>query len=197
MWNAQTKTLDGGRIRKVRLLFGDEPASYADALDRWRSDDDFRAFFIAILANAPYAAFLWETVPVTGPTASRAFEFVMVDSPALAAAAPQPAPFLSHFEASDPDTEVAVFANLGGDALLFAPLPRGIPGGYPHLAAFARTAPAEQQHALWRAVGSTVADRLADRPLWLNTNGLGVAWLHVRLDTYPKYYSFTPYSTAG
>ncbi len=29
----------------------------------------------------------------------------------------------------------------------------------------------------------------------VSTNGLGVAWLHVRLDTRPKYYTFQPYRT--
>ena len=29
--------------------------------------------------------------------------------------------------------------------------------------------------------------------LWLSTAGLGVYWLHLRLDTRPKYYSFQPY----
>ena len=28
---------------------------------------------------------------------------------------------------------------------------------------------------------------------WLSTHGLGVSYLHVRIDKYPKYYSFTEY----
>ena len=93
--------------------------------------------------------------------------------------------------------EVAGFWNLGGDAFLVAPCPRAPPGAYPHayahLAAFARTAPADQQQAFWRAVGAAVAENLAERPLWVSTNGLGVAWLHVRLDEWPKYYTYEPY----
>jgi hypothetical protein len=44
-----------------------------------------------------------------------------------------------------------------------------------------------------RATGAAVAARLSARPLWLSTSGLGVAWLHVRLDSRPKYYSYAPY----
>ncbi len=33
-------------------------------------------------------------------------------------------------------------------------------------------------------------------PLWLSTAGGGVAWLHVRLDSRPKYYGYSPYKTA-
>ena len=32
------------------------------------------------------------------------------------------------------------------------------------------------------------------RPLWLNTSGAAVAWLHVRLDSSPKYYRHREYA---
>ena len=193
MWDAQIDTMDGGRVRQVRVLCDGKPASYGEVVEGWQSDSVFRAFFIGILADAPYGAYLWETPPITRLTSTRAFEFVLVDSPALARLIPDPEAFASHFEATETGAEVAVFPNLGGDAFLVAPTPQAPLIAYTHLAAFARTAPAEQQHAFWRTVGSTVADRLADRPLWLSTNGLGVAWLHARLDARPKYYTFEPY----
>jgi len=37
--------------------------------------------------------------------------------------------------------------------------------------------------------------RLSDRPLWISTAGMGVNWLHVRLDSRPKYYRHAPYKT--
>ena len=197
MWDAQIDTIDDGRVRQVRILSDEISVSYAEIVERWRSDDVFRAFFIGILADVPYRAYLWETPPITRMTSTRAFEFVLVDSPALARLNPDPVAFASHFEAADTGVEVVTFPNLGGDAILVAPIPQAPLGAYPHLAAFARTAPTEQQHTFWRTVGSTVADRLADRPLWLSTNGLGVAWLHARLDSRPKYYSFEPYLKNG
>ena len=33
--------------------------------------------------------------------------------------------------------------------------------------------------------------------LWVSTSGLGVYWLHVRLDSYPKYYQHAPYKNAA
>ena len=193
MWDAQIDTMDGGRVRQVRTLCDGKPVSYAEIIEWWQSDRVFRAFFIGILADTPYGAYLWETPSITRLTSTRAFEFVLVDSPALARLIPEPEAFVSHFEATETGAEVAVFPNLGGDAFLVAPTPQAPLIAYTHLAAFARTAPAEQQHAFWCTVGSTVADRHADRPLWLSTNGLGVAWLHARLDSRPKYYTFEPY----
>ena len=39
------------------------------------------------------------------------------------------------------------------------------------------------------------ASALSDQPLWVSTCGLGVYWLHVRLDSFPKYYRYAPYQT--
>ncbi len=193
MWDARVETIEGGRVRRVRVLCDGKPLSYAETLWCWQSDDAFRAFFIRTLADAPYQAYLWETPPVSTEGPNRPFEFVLVDEPRLAGSAPDPRAFASHFDATSSGESVAVFANLGGDALLVAPTPQASDKSYSHLAAFARSAPEKQQHAFWRTVGSTLADRLGRHPLWLSTNGLGVAWLHARLDSRPKYYTFEPY----
>jgi hypothetical protein len=31
--------------------------------------------------------------------------------------------------------------------------------------------------------------------MWVSTSGLGVYWLYIRLDSFPKYYNFQPYKT--
>jgi hypothetical protein len=60
-----------------------------------------------------------------------------------------------------------------------------------------RTAPGAQKHALWRAVGEAMQRRISQKPVWLSTAGMGVAWLHVRLDDRPKYYGYMPYRNAN
>ncbi len=196
MWNTEIDDMDGGRVRRVGIRLGDKPVSYGEILEHWRNDHAFREFFIGLLADAPYRAYLWETPPITKANAMRPFEFVFVDSPSLAGRSPDPITFASYFENADAVAETVVFANIGSDAVLVAPCPQGQSSAYTHLAAFTRAAPLEQQHAFWRTVGSTVANHLSNRPLWLSTNGLGVSWLHVRLDTRPKYYNFRPFAKA-
>lgn len=190
MWETRVDVSHDGGVHHIALLRDGAAVSYAEAIEHWRTDEPFRAFFAALLADAPFEAYFWETPPMTQATAARAFEFVLVDSPALAALAPEPDAFADHFTRSQ---AVATFPNLSGDALLVAPAPQGPPAAYAHLAAFARQAPMEQQHALWQAVGAAVARRLSFGPLWLSTSGLGIAWLHVRLDDRPKYYTYPPY----
>jgi hypothetical protein len=85
------------------------------------------------------------------------------------------------------------FRNLGGDAMLIAPSPGDSLRGYAHLASFLHEAPDSQVHAIWQSVGQMVSKSLSDKPIWLSTSGLGVAWLHIRLDSSPKYYQHQPY----
>jgi hypothetical protein len=193
MWTGRAEELDGGRVRRIAIGNVAGMLGYADAVGLWQHDRGFRSFFVHLLAEAPFAAYSLECPPLTEATLSRPFEFVLVDSPSLASTPPDTQAFADRFHAENAGEDIATFWNLGGDALLVAPRPRGSPSVYAHIAAFARGAPAEQQHALWRATGAAVAAHLSVRPLWLSTSGLGVAWLHVRLDSSPKYYSYGPY----
>jgi hypothetical protein len=161
----------------------------------WQRDLAFRAHFISILANAPFAAYKWETPPITTATADRDFEFVLLNSPALAQK-PDVTAFSEQFRAAGGKSTVT-FANLGKDATLVVPCPAGPADSYVHLGAFVRTAPSEQVHELWQAVGAAVESQISAKPIWLSTAGMGVSWLHVRLDTRPKYYGYEPYRDAA
>lgn len=191
MWDFRSEELSGRRGLRAAVQRGPQPATFADVLDAWQDDAAFRTAFNRRLAEAPYAAFRWETPPVTDATADRPFEFVLLDSPGLAGR-PDRAAFAGHFPGA-PDEGVVVFPNLGGDAVLVVPCPLAAPSAYGHLAAFVRGAPEPQRHALWESVGRAMARRLGPQPVWLSTAGAGVSWLHVRLDDRPKYYGFGPY----
>lgn len=65
---------------------------------------------------------------------------------------------------------------------------------FAYLAAFSRSAPLAQQHDFWQRVGLAVVNGVGELPSWASTSGLGVYWLHVRLDARPKYYTFRPYA---
>ena len=190
VWSARSEALTGARGLRFAVDVDSRPATFAEVLRGWQGDADFRAVFNALLADAPYTAFRWETPAVTTATLVQPFEFVLLDSPALAQP-PDPEAFAAHFRGAD--AGVAVFPNLGADAVLIVPCPVAETSAYAHLAAFARLGPEQQRHAFWQSVGEATARRVGTKPVWLSTAGAGVAWLHVRLDDRPKYYGFGPY----
>lgn len=190
MWSARNEQLleIGGLRFSVDL--DSRQATFEEVVRGWQSDAGFCSFFNSLLSEAPYTAFRWETPLVTGATLSQPFEFVLLDNPGLARRPDQEA-FAEHFDQAG--SGVVVFSNLGGDAIMVVPCPLAEPSAYGHLAAFVRLAPESQRHALWRAVGDAMIDRIGTKPVWLSTAGAGVSWLHVRLDDRPKYYGFGPY----
>jgi hypothetical protein len=191
MFEADHEQLDRGQGLKFLVRRARRPLDYAEVIGLWQRDSRFRSFFISVLSGAPFSAFRWETPPVTASCLNRRFEFVLLDSPGLDVPADMSA-FSTRF-ADAADLDVITFPNLGHDALLVAPLPRGQQAAYGHLAAFTRSAPRAQNHALWKSVGQSLERSVGEEPIWVSTAGGGVAWLHVRLDSWPKYYGYGPY----
>src|SRR5262249_48176776 len=150
-------------------------------------DLNFRTDLTGILSAATYSAFRWETPPVNSTCVGRPFEFVLLDSPYLAAIDAEPAVFGHYFEVAPHGIDVLPIPTLGKTAILVVPRQLGEPRTYGHLAAFVRGAPESQIHHLWQCVAETVRSRLSAQPIWLSTAGGGVAWLHVRVEAAPKY----------
>lgn len=194
MWTSRSEKLTDVHGLRFSIDQDSRPATFADVFRGWQNDGDFRSLFSSLLSDAPFTAFRWETPSVTTATMFKPFEFVLLDSPGLARR-PDPEPFSEHFDQAE--ANIAVFPNVGGDAILIVPSPVAEPPVYGHLAAFVRLAPESQRHALWKAVGKAMALRVGFKPVWLNTAGAGVSWLHVRLDDRPKYYRFKPYTGGG
>jgi hypothetical protein len=179
-------------LQKIRLYQADQPLTFNQVFRLWETDPAFRDFYTDILVAAPFQIFRWEMPPFTRDTWSRAYEFVLLDSPYLPDTA-DPTPFREHFRGQPGGESVVIFPNLGRDAIMIVPTPVGPRRAYPHLASFVRAAPKPQIHALWQRVGETVRQHATRQWTWLNTAGGGVAWLHIRLDSRPKYYRYGPY----
>ena len=165
---------------------GGAPLSRREVLAGWAAGGELLDVFAAALRAAPFEAFFWETPVWTPDSLDVPYEHCVLDAPALAAVSPNPEPFREHFGAQP----VSTFASLRGDATLVAPT--DVTGSYPHFAAFLRTAPADVIAAAFRALAAAVPGRLEPR-CWVSTSGLGVHWLHLRVDEHPKYYLHRPY----
>jgi len=159
-------------------------------LESLATDAGARDRLLTILRDAPWEAWFWETPVLTPATWDRPAAFALVDSPSLARVQLDPAPFAAQLRRQIGDA--VAFRNLSGDARLVVPR-----FGAPHFAAFVRTAPEAVAHAFLQRVGVEVALTCGSAPMWVSTSGLGVSWLHVRLDASPKYYSTRAWRDPG
>lgn len=142
------------------------------------------------MAECSFEAFLWENKPMSKTNMDQTYEYSLVKNTYLAGISPDQQTFREYFE---PDQQAVTFPNLGGDAQLIAPCPRQSTDCYSHIGSFVRNAPDEQQDAMWRIAGEQMLAMIDKDPRWLSTNGLGVSWLHMRIDRRPKYYQTKEY----
>merc|ERR1711933_707289 len=129
------------------------------------------------------------------------FEFVILDAPQLANCVADSEAFSEHIAPVSGKETSCIFRNLGGDSTLVAPA-QATPQNqlYAHIASFYREATVTQRDMQWRALGRAIeehGERLGqDATIWVSTSGLGIFWLHMRVDSRPKYYHYSPYKEA-
>ena len=159
-----------------------------------------------IIRNSPFQAVFFETKGCHDSNwQTKHFEFVLVDAPHLrpfAESSPDPLAFAEYMTASCCNSsEGCAFPNMSGDAQLIAPCAADASHNhvaYSHLAAFCRQAPASQVSRVWQLAAKEYQDRVNNsrsKSVWLSTSGMGIAWLHFRLDSRPKYYQYKPFQS--
>ncbi len=193
MFEADVESVEPGRVTRYSILREGKQLSFAETLELWRTNDEFRGFYTTLLSDSPFDAFRWETPPLDEATIDHPFEFVLLESGWFCSRKTDTKTYRKYFSKDDSNAGLVSFKNLSGDATLIVPSPRTDQDAYGHLASFIRQAPEEQHQAFWRVIAETVLASIGERTLWLNTAGGGVAWLHVRLDSRPKYYGYAPY----
>jgi len=191
-WTLRRQPLGPSAVQ-VSILESGRALTFAQVIEGWRADEAFRSVFLAGLNEVPFSGFFWEMPAIRPGGLYAVFEHVVIGSVVFDRLRADAGAFGNKFEQEG--GPIAAFDNLGGDATLVVPRPIAAKDGYAHLAAFLRSAPRDQQHALFERLAGEVMRRLArsSSDLWISTSGLGVPWLHVRLDSRPKYYSHQPY----
>ena len=192
MWTALSESA-GKDVTKYRITANGKPVAFRKVIDLWKTSKEFIKFFIGLLKSSSYQGFFWEVKPTASENLDEEFEFVLVNSPILPALVSDSTPFAPYFVNVD---WVVSMPNLGGDAVLIIPVQKGDASHYSHLANFVRNAPAEQIEIFWNTVGEEFDKAIGVETKWLSTAGLGVSWLHVRIDSRPKYYRYQAYKIA-
>jgi len=175
---------------KLHLLENDIPLSYQRTLELWAGNEEFQLFWVNQMKAIPFPGYLWETPPISNKLISQPFECVFIERTVFNRLKPNTTAYKGYFTTDKP---VVDFPNRGNNATLIVPCPLADAHCYTHLGRFTAEAPTDQQQALWQQVGAIGLEQLSDRKLWISTHGLGIYWLHIRLDTTPKYYDYDMY----
>ena len=174
----------------IKIFEKNEAISYLRFLELISSNESFRFRFNNFLASSKFNAIYWECRPVNIESAQLPFEFVIIEAKSLSRVKPELRAFKKHF---NHDSAVSFF-NLGKDAELIVPCPiKDDLNVYTHIGNFVRQAEEHQISDFWQLVGEIMKSALCKENKWLSTAGLGVYWLHVRIDSSPKYYKYQSY----
>lgn len=210
----ELQSFDLGEIAgiKYKVLYNGKNMSFKQTMELFvKMDVKFIELLNAVLTV--HEAVFWECIPVDfNSFGTLDFEFVVLPSKELSHRTVDMKPFREKFENLITSEEqlgaIISFSSLNGDSLLVVPSPPISVEHFnnnndryqmmTHLASYLRESSFDHVCSFLRTVGERFTERLttgvdSGSKLWLSTSGLGVSWLHVRIDTIPKYYNYLPY----
>lgn len=197
-----------GRDSCIRCVFDDDAGiiSYGRAMELLQTDDAFMELLIKVMRGVSFQGYFWELPAIISYCVyEKPFEFVIINSQAHVknGSLPDPRPFQEHMI----EDGICVFNNKGKDATLIVPCikldKKEKIGGldfrtkyrcYAHIANFVRYASDNEISEFFKSMAAIVMEKISEGyALWVSTSGLGVNWLHIRIDNVPKYYTHTAY----
>lgn len=179
---------------RIKILENDNLLSFQEVFEYWQTSSDFTQFYVKTLLDLDFEGYFWEHPALKNDFLSKPYECVMLNTRSFAKKNVDETAFGKYL---DSDNEVEVFDNLGKNAKLVVPTQKTNIEYYKHLGIFLQNAPKEQIRMLFKKIGEHILTELdSPQTIWLNMAGLGVIWLHVRLDTRPKYYKTKTYKNA-
>ena len=130
--------------------------------------------------------FFYETSPYVNYWST--YEEKLIENHQLKAMIQNTDAFKQHIKESN-DNYVTSFLNLSKSSMLVIPMPnKG--KVYTTLKDFMDNAPEKQQQKFWNIVAVKAIEMNEQfGKVWISTHGLGVPYLHIRIDTSPKYYT--------
>lgn len=176
---------------RFQIKEGTKILNFKEVFNLWKDSAAFRLFYQSILTDTLFSGIYWEHPALKRELLYEPYECVILNSNSLDRRTLDQTSFAAHF---DTNALIVNFNNLGKNARLVVPTPQGEVEQYKHLVSFLRSDKIEQQHELWKNIGQLILQKMDNhQPIWLNTAGNGVIWLHVRLDSRPKYYKTRVY----
>ena len=177
---------------RFRLKKEDKYLTFKEVFELWINNTAFTSFYTKAILKLDYEAFYWEHPAINAAFLEKKYECVLQRSKPLEHLKINNKAFEEHI--STQNIFVTDFLNLGKNARLIVPTKRTEEEIYNHLGKFIRYAESKQVIAVFKRVGQKMLEEIKkDELIWLNTAGLGVIWLHIRMDAKPKYYKTKTY----
>lgn len=176
---------------RFRILQNDTLLSFREVFKLWENNPKFIDFYVQSIKDFSFKAFFWEHPGLTKQTITKAYECILQKSKNLDSRTLDEQAFADYLHTSNGAED---FLNLGKNARLVIPTKQSKAEIYKHFGSFLFNAEALQIQVLFNKVGTVVQQEIERQPMiWLNTAGMGVIWLHIRMDTKPKYYKTINY----
>ena len=130
-------------------------------------------------------SFFWETKPITNLNDD--YKEIFIENSILSKLKQNYSSFEEHIKKSK-NKYVTSFYNLSKTSLLIIPIPK-INKNFATLKDFTDNASITQKKEFWKYVSKKIKEFSSKNDkIYVSTHGLGVSYLHIRLDTIPKYY---------
>lgn len=187
------------KFKRFSAFKNSKPLSVKGWIEQVLLDEDKIETFVNYIneQSQDFKAYFFETKGVSNKTCNKDFEFVLVNSERLHQFGKYGADldaFEEHFDPEENRT-CTFFPNLSGSSTLIIPEPiQDDTDVYTHLANFLRLAPTIEICDFWQLVGKQYKLAIQkEKTVWLSTSGLGISYLHMRIDHRPKYYTYDPF----
>lgn len=176
---------------RFRLKKGDNHLKFKEVFELWQDNTAFINFYKDELIKLNYPAFYWEHPALKTEFLNKNYECILLRSGRLEKLPVNEQAFKEHLSKKE---EVVDFMNLGKNARLVVPTKKSEQAIYNHMGKFIRMASQKQITEVFKKIGQAITEEIEKQPIvWLNTAGLGVIWVHIRMDTRPKYYKTKQY----
>lgn len=216
LYHFKSQNLSNVEGYKYKFYYQDRIATYKEFIYLLNSINiDIINQLNTILTKHSIAIF-WECVPITKyEFDKKGFEFVVLPAYELNKRIVDIQPFNEYFTNNyKQESTIIAIDNIDKSSRLVIPCPNSKIieqintkelnmndlQHMTHLNIFLKYSQENIKYDLWKKVSEEMLIRINNqsddyKKIWLSTSGLGVSWLHIRLDSYPKYYNYQEYKS--
>jgi hypothetical protein len=168
--------------------------SFKDATKLLHDNNNFRLLCVQLFRVVPFDYYMFGLTKIRTPhDYTKQFIMYFKNEPKFKGMRTDPIAFLEKFQYIEEEPEDgthhwSLFLNLSGDALLLVPnMPKNKNDyfKYRDISSYIKNTSDANINKMLQFIGARLTQIKA--PVYVNTHGFGVPWLHIRFDTSPKY----------